>query len=147
MYMVGEVTYSDGRKVIQREMTDEEVKCMFNNIRLNTGFSFPDQLIQDFMDGDIVPTFKKCLHFNREDFRTLVHPILKKRERKRLPKPTTQKKSKSRTNSKSKSKSEEVVSRMKPNPKPKTNLKQKTGRIRKKSKAKSNLRIDINKTS
>jgi len=145
--MVGEVTYSDGRKVIQREMTDEEVKCMFNNIRLNTGFSFPDQLIQDFMDGDIVPTFKKCLHFNREDFRTLVHPILKKRERKRLPKPTTQKKSKSRTNSKSKSKSEEVVSRMKPNPKPKTNLKQKTGRIRKKSKAKSNLRIDINKTS
>jgi len=92
--MVGEITYSDGRKVIHREMTDEEVKCMFNNIRLNTGFSFPDQLIQDFMDGDIVPTFKKCLHFNREDFRTLVRPILKKKERKRLPRPTTQRKSK-----------------------------------------------------
>ena len=93
MYMVGEMTYSDGRKVIHREMTDEEVKCMFNNIRLNTGFSFPDQLIQDFMDGDIVPTFKKCLHFNREDFRTLVRPILKKRERKRIPKPKTQRRS------------------------------------------------------
>ena len=94
MYMSGEITYSDGRKVIHREMSDEEVKCMFNNIRLNTGFSFPDQLIQDFMDGDIVPTFKKCLHFNREDFRTLVHPILRKRERKRIPKPKTQRKTK-----------------------------------------------------
>ena len=94
--MEGEITYRDGKKVIQREMTDDEVKCMFNNIRLNTGFSFPDQLIQDFMDGDIVPTFKKCLHFNRDDFHTLVRPILKKRERKRLPKPKTQRKS--RTN-------------------------------------------------
>ena len=93
MYMVGEITYSDGRKVVHREMTDEEVKCMFNNIRLNTGFSFPDQLIQDFMDGDIVPTFKKCLHFNRDDFRTLIRPILKKRERKRIPKPKTQRRS------------------------------------------------------
>jgi hypothetical protein len=88
--MEGEMTYQDGRKVIHRKMTDEEVKCMFNNIRLNTGFSFPDQLIQDFMDGDIVPTFKKCLHFNRDDFRTLIHPILRKRERKRIPKPKTQ---------------------------------------------------------
>jgi hypothetical protein len=96
--MEGEVTYNDGRKVVHRKMTDEEVKCMFNNIRLNTGFSFPDQLIQDFMDGDIVPTFKKCLHFNREDFRTLVHPIVRKRERKRLPKPKTQRKPLSRKN-------------------------------------------------
>ena len=84
--MSGEITYSDGRKVIQRKMTDDELKCMLNNIRLNTGFSFPDQLIQDFMDGDIVPTFKKCIHFNRDDFRTLVRPILK-RERKRPKRP------------------------------------------------------------
>jgi hypothetical protein len=105
--MVGEITYSDGRKVVHREMTDEEVKCMFNNIRLNTGFSFPDQLIQDFMDGDIVPTFKKCLHFNREDFRTLVRPILKKRERKRIPKPKTQRKSR-KTGSKMKLKKKEI---------------------------------------
>jgi len=94
MYMSGEITYSDGKKTIHRKMTDDELKCMLNNIRLNTGFSFPDQLIQDFMDGDIVPTFKKCLHFNREDFKTLVHPIKKKKERKRLPKPKTQRKSK-----------------------------------------------------
>jgi len=86
MYMSGEIIYSDGRKVIQRKMTDDELKCMLNNIRLNTGFSFPDQLIQDFMDGDIVPTFKKCVHFNRDDFRTLVRPILK-RERKRPQRP------------------------------------------------------------
>jgi hypothetical protein len=86
--MSGEIIYSDGRKVIQRKMTDDELKCMLNNIRLNTGFSFPDQLIQDFMDGDIVPTFKKCIHFNRDDFRTLVRPIVR-RERKRPRRPRT----------------------------------------------------------
>lgn len=116
MYMEGEVTYQDGRKVIHRKMTDEEVKCMFNNIRLNTGFSFPDQLIQDFMDGDIVPTFKKCLHFNRDDFRTLVHPILRKRERKRIPKPISlrtskkRKKRKTSTGKKKRSKPKKTVS-------------------------------------
>lgn len=102
MYMSGEITYSDGRKVIQRKMTDDELKCMLNNIRLNTGFSFPDQLIQDFMDGDIVPTFKKCIHFNRDDFRTLVRPILK-RERKRPKRPLrpkTQRSSKTQGSSK-----------------------------------------------
>lgn len=100
--MSGEITYSDGRKVIQRKMTDDELKCMLNNIRLNTGFSFPDQLIQDFMDGDIVPTFKKCIHFNRDDFRTLVRPILK-RERKRPKRPLrpkTQRSSKTQDSSK-----------------------------------------------
>jgi len=91
--MAGEITYSDGKNTVHRKMTDDELKCMLNNIRLNTGFSFPDQLIQDFMDGDIVPTFKKCLHFNRQDFNTLIHPIKKKKERKRLPKPKTQRKS------------------------------------------------------
>ena len=93
MYMSGEITYSDGKTTIHRRMTDDELKCMLNNIRLNTGFSFPDQLIQDFMDGDIVPTFKKCLHFNRDDFKTLVHPIKKRKERKRLPKPKTKRRS------------------------------------------------------
>jgi hypothetical protein len=101
MYMSGEITYSDGRKVIQRKMTDDELKCMLNNIRLNTGFSFPDQLIQDFMDGDIVPTFKKCIHFNRDDFRTLVRPILK-RERKRPKRPLRPKTQRSSKNTLSK---------------------------------------------
>jgi hypothetical protein len=81
-----------------RDMTEDELKGMLSHIRLNTGFSFPDQLIQDFMDGDIVPTFKKCLHFNREDFRNLLHPILKKRVRKRISRPKTQyKKSRQKT--------------------------------------------------
>jgi hypothetical protein len=99
--MSGEITYSDGKTTIHRRMTDDELKCMLNNIRLNTGFSFPDQLIQDFMDGDIVPTFKKCLHFNRDDFKTLVHPIKKKKERKRIPKPKTKRKSEKSTSEKS----------------------------------------------
>jgi hypothetical protein len=135
MYMIGEMTYSDGRKVIHREMTDDEVKCMFNNIRLNTGFSFPDQLIQDFMDGDIVPTFKKCLHFNREDFRTLVHPILKKRERKRLPKPSTQRKSRTSRGNASKPKQK---LRPKQNPISKPRQKQKTGKRKRTTEVKLN---------
>lgn len=102
MYMSGEITYSDGRKVVQRKMTDDELKCMLNNIRLNTGFSFPDQLIQDFMDGDIVPTFKKCIHFNRDDFRTLVRPILK-RERKRPQRPKSKRNESRRKSKKNKS--------------------------------------------
>lgn len=100
--MSGEITYSDGRKVVQRKMTDDELKCMLNNIRLNTGFSFPDQLIQDFMDGDIVPTFKKCIHFNRDDFRTLVRPILK-RERKRPQRPKSKRNESRRKSKKNKS--------------------------------------------
>ena len=85
-------------------MTDDELKGMLNHIRLNTGFSFPDQLIQDFMDGDIVPTFKKCLHFNREDFRTLLHPIRKK-GRKRIERPKTEGKGKGKAQGKPQKKS------------------------------------------
>jgi hypothetical protein len=80
---------TQAKEIVQRDMTDDELKGMLGHIRLNTGFSFPDQLIQDFMDGDIVPTFKKCLHFNRGDFRTLLHPILKKKM-KRMERPKTQ---------------------------------------------------------
>lgn len=71
--------------VKHRKMTDEELKNMIGHIRLNTGFSLPDQLIQDFMnDGSIVPSFKKCVHFNRNDFNTMVQHL--KVKRKKLPK-------------------------------------------------------------
>jgi hypothetical protein len=75
----------------QHTMTDEELKTLFGNIRLNTGFSLPDQLIQDFVnDGSLIPTFKKCMHFNRSDFKNLVDPIKSKQQiQKKLPKRNT----------------------------------------------------------
>ena len=77
--------------VKHRKMTDEELKNMIGHIRLNTGFSLPDQLIQDFMnDGSIVPSFKKCVHFNRNDFNSMVENI--KVKRKTLPKRITKQK-------------------------------------------------------
>jgi hypothetical protein len=59
-----------------RPMTEEELKLLFGNIRLNTGFSLPDQLIQDFMnDGSIIPTFKRCMNFNKMDLKNMIEPI------------------------------------------------------------------------
>ena len=72
-------------------MKDEELKVLLGNIRLNTGFSLPDQLIQDFVnDGSLIPTFKKCMHFNRNDFNSLVGPLKAvKNIKKKLPKKRT----------------------------------------------------------
>lgn len=79
--------------VKHRKMTDEELKNMIGHIRLNTGFSLPDQLIQDFMnDGKIVPSFKKCVHFNRNDFNSMVQHL--KVRKKRLPPKKSKKMSK-----------------------------------------------------
>jgi len=83
-FKTGDVyVYEDG-VLKHRKMTDEELKNMIGHIRLNTGFSLPDQLIQDFMnDGKIVPSFKKCVHFNRNDFNSMVQHL--KVRKKRLP--------------------------------------------------------------
>lgn len=77
-------------------MNDDELKMLFGNIRLNTGFSLPDQLIQDFVnDGSLIPTFKRCMHFNRHDFNNIIEPIkARQNRRKKLPKQNTQKKNK-----------------------------------------------------
>jgi hypothetical protein len=97
----GNVYEIEGGVVKHRKMTDEELKCMLGNIRLNTGFSLPDQLIQDFMnDGSIVPSFKKCVHFNRNDFNSMVQHL--KVKRKKLPRRISKKKSKSKPRSKPK---------------------------------------------
>jgi hypothetical protein len=77
-------------------MSEDELKVLFGNIRLNTGFSLPDQLIQDFVnDGSLIPTFKRCMHFNRSDFNNMVEPIkARHNRRKNLPKRSTLKKNK-----------------------------------------------------
>ena len=109
----GDVYEMEGGVVKHRKMTDEELKNMIGHIRLNTGFSLPDQLIQDFMnDGSIVPSFKKCVHFNRNDFNSMVQHL--KVKRKKLPKKVSRKISKSKSKSKADSKP-----RAKPRPKPK----------------------------
>lgn len=99
----GNVYEIEGGVVKHRKMTDEELKNMIGHIRLNTGFSLPDQLIQDFMnDGSMVPSFKKCVHFNRNDFNSMVQHL--KVKRKKLPRRITKKKSKSESMSKVRSK-------------------------------------------
>jgi hypothetical protein len=98
VYERGDVYEMKDGNVKHRKMTDEELKDMLGHIRLNTGFSLPDQLIQDFMnDGKIVPSFKKCVHFNRNDFNSMVQHL--KVRKKRLPAKKS-KKIKSRSKSK-----------------------------------------------
>jgi hypothetical protein len=78
-----------------REMTENEIKGMLGHLRFNTGMSLPDQLIHDFMsESRILPTFKKCMHFNREDFKNMVEPL---KPRKKLPKAKAETKVKTRT--------------------------------------------------
>jgi hypothetical protein len=79
-------TYDTGH----RKLNDAEVKELFITIKLNTHFSLPERLVQDFIqDGSIKPTFKKCIHFNKEDLNEMIQPLKKnKQKRKRAPKKT-----------------------------------------------------------
>ena len=76
-----------------REMTEDEIKGMLGHLRFNTGMSLPDQLIHDFMsESRILPTFKKCMHFNRDDFNKMIKPL---KPRKKQPKPKSKMKKRS----------------------------------------------------
>ena len=90
----GDLIYDNGHSIRYRKLTDEEVKILFQNIKLNTGFSLPEAMVQDFIqDGSIEPTFKKCTHFNRGDLHTMVQPLIKhKKHRKIIPKLKTKRK-------------------------------------------------------
>jgi hypothetical protein len=89
----GEIKYFDGSKLYKREMTDEELKCMMGNIKLNQGMSLPDQLLSDFMmGGPSKPTMKNCIHFNKNDFKNIVTPLKPKNIKKPYPKIKTHKK-------------------------------------------------------
>jgi hypothetical protein len=76
-----------------RKLNDAEIKELFVTIKLNTHFSLPERLVQDFIqDGSIKPTFKKCVHFNKEDLQEMIQPLKKKKQkRKRIPKKTKKK--------------------------------------------------------
>jgi len=96
--MDGIYEYDNGVVHIHRKLNDEEVKELFHNIKLNTSFSLPERLIQDFIqDGSVKPTFKKCIHFNKEDLNEMLKPFAKQQQKKKnLPKKKTRK-SKSQT--------------------------------------------------
>jgi len=95
-------------KTQTREMTEDEIKGMLGHLRFNTGMSLPDQLIHDFMsETRILPTFKKCMHFNRDDFNEMVKPLKPRKKSllkpNKLNKPTKlnkMKRSKARSNPK-----------------------------------------------
>ena len=85
-------------KTKTREMTEDEIKGMMGHLRFNTGMSLPDQLIHDFMsESRILPTFKKCMHFNREDFNGLVEPLKPRKKKPIRAKPKTKGKAKAET--------------------------------------------------
>jgi len=88
-------------KTQTREMTEDEIKGMLGHLRFNTGMSLPDQLIHDFMsESRILPTFKKCMHFNRDDFNQMIQPL----KHKKKPRPRRKTKAKAETNVKGKAK-------------------------------------------
>jgi hypothetical protein len=99
-------------KTQAREMTENEIKGMLGHLRFNTGMSLPDQLIHDFMsESRILPTFKKCMHFNREDFNDMIKPL---KPRKKQPK--TKAKTETKTRSKPKPKKRMKKTRKRVNP-------------------------------
>jgi hypothetical protein len=95
------------------KLSDEELKVLFGNIRLNTGFSLPDQLIQDFVnDGSMIPTFKRCMHFNKTDFKNIVEPLkARQNRRKKLPKRNTQHKKKNKKTRTQKGKTQKAMTK------------------------------------
>lgn len=90
-----------------RPIEDSEIKALFEKIKLNTDFSLPDKLIQDFInDGSIEAKFKKCTNFTNADFNHMIIHIKKRKNIKKVPpKPSSKKNKKFPSYSKSKSKS------------------------------------------
>ena len=96
------------RDTEHRKLNDGEVKELFITIKLNTHFSLPERLVQDFIqDGSIKPTFKKCVHFNKDDLHEMIKPLKKKKQRrKRVPKQTKKNNNKKNKTKKEKDKQE-----------------------------------------
>lgn len=89
-----------------RPIEDSEIKALFEKIKLNTDFSLPDKLIQDFInDGSIEAKFKKCTNFTNADFNHMIIHIKKRKNIKKIPPKPSSKKNKNK-NKKSNSESE-----------------------------------------
>lgn len=81
-------------RVKYRPMNDDEIKPLFEKIKLNTEFAFPHKLIQDFInDGSIKTTFLKCTNFKNHHFNEIISHIKKRKNIKKTPpKPFSKKK-------------------------------------------------------
>lgn len=93
-----------------RPIEDSEIKALFEKIKLNTDFSLPDKLIQDFInDGSIEAKFKKCTNFTNADFNHMIIHIKKRKNIKKVPpKPSSKKNKKKKSESESKSKTKKI---------------------------------------
>ena len=89
-----------------RPIEDSEIKALFEKIKLNTDFSLPDKLIQDFInDGSIEAKFKKCTNFTNADFNHMIIHIKKRKNIKKIPpKPSSKKNRNKKSESKTKTK-------------------------------------------
>lgn len=100
----GGILLNTHERVKYRPMNDDEIKPLFEKIKvnLNKEFSFPDKLIQDFInDGSMKPTFIKCTIFKNHHFNQLISHIKKNKMIKKLPpKPSSKKKNKKNKNDK-----------------------------------------------
>ena len=86
-----------------RPIEDSEIKALFEKIKLNTDFSLPDKLIQDFInDGSIEAKFKKCTNFTNTDFNHMIIHIKKRKNIKKVPPRPSSKKNKKVHKSKTK---------------------------------------------
>jgi hypothetical protein len=91
--MKAEYFYDNGHTIRYKKLTDEDIKFLFQNIKMNTGFPLPERIVQDLIqDESIEPTFKKCTMFNKKDLCNMIEPLKKKKQRKKiLPKHKTKK--------------------------------------------------------
>ncbi len=78
-------------RVKYRKINDDEIKALFEKIKLNTDYPLPEKLVQDFInDGSIEPTYQKCTNFKNHHFNQLIIHIKKRKNIKKIPsKPTT----------------------------------------------------------
>ena len=44
-----EYIYDNGFVIRYKKLSNEDIKLLFDNIKLNTGFSLPETIVQDFM--------------------------------------------------------------------------------------------------
>ena len=95
-----------------RPIDDSEIKALFEKIKLNTDFSLPDKLIQDFInDGSIEAKFKKCTNFTNADFNHMIIHIKKRKNIKKIPPKPSSKKNRNKnkkSDSKSKTKTKKI---------------------------------------
>jgi len=88
----GDYIYDNGHTIRYRNLTDDEIKNLFDNISLNKTYSLPEKLAQDFnQDGIFKPTNKLCTLFQKADLAKMIEPHRKKAKRKNPPKPKTRK--------------------------------------------------------